>query len=306
MKYILRLFQKGKHIYVNSSGKPATKSHIKYAESLGIPPAYPFSMIFLNPDNLLVMSYDEAHRKQYIYCKEFLEKNAKRKFKNIQILIHHLPAIKTKIRKDIHKKDNKISQNALITKILLSCYLRIGSLNSVNTYEHYGISTLEKRHLLFKNNSVILKFVGKKGVVNNVRIDDGIIVSKLKQLVKNIKMKERVFQHSSACDVNQYLQLVNPELSTKMIRTYGANKLLLQSLSNIEEIPESERQRIITLNCHIDNVAQKLQNTRTVLKSSYIIPNLLNSFVNQPKKLLALTKKMKTDELLMLIIKKNT
>ena len=305
MKYILRLFQKGRHIFINSSGKPASPNHIKYAQSLGIPPAYPFSMIFLNPDDLLVMSYDEAGRKQYIYCKEFIEKNAKRKFKNIQIFIHHLPAIKKKISKDINKKDPKTFENALIIKILLSCYLRIGSNNSVNTYEHYGISTLEKRHLLFKNKNVILKFIGKKGVVNHVIINDNMIVTKLKQLVNTMKNKDRVFQHSSACDVNQYLQLVNPELSTKMIRTYGANKLLIESLSNIQNISNSQREKTITLNCHIDSVAHKLQNTRTVLKNSYIIPQLLTFFLNDTNKFLKLLKNMKPHELLLLIIRKN-
>ena len=78
-----------------------------------------------------------------------------------------------------------------------------------------------------------------------------------------------------------------------MIRTYGANILLLKSLKNIDEkqpIP-SERQKIILLNSHIETVACKLQNTKTILKSSYIIPGIVESFMKNHEAFLVKLKK---------------
>lgn len=307
MKFILRLRRGDSHIYVNQKGGNAKKGEIEYVKSLGIPPAYPFSMVFLNPDELLVMSYDEMGRKQYMYSKDFLEKNAIQKYKNIEVFIRNLSKIKQKVVRDLKSTQQSTFENALIIRILLSCYLRIGCNGSVSNYKHYGISTLQKKHLCFKSGNVHLKFIGKKGIENNVIIEDSKIVSSLKRLVKDKKPSESIFSNTNASDVNSYLQSVHPILSTKMIRTYGANKLLVESLSHIKKnmIPKTERQKTVLLNTHIDHVSQLLQNTRTVLKSSYIIPYLIQWFLRNPETFLETLSRKGTNEFIISIIRKN-
>lgn len=309
MSYIIRLLRgKTKHIYINSKGKPASNKSIEYAKTLAIPPAYPFSLIFLKPrNNTVVISYDDKGRKQYKYTEDFLKKNSAQKYKKLEFLINHISSIQRRSKGDL-KKGN---ENAIIIRILLECYLRIGSKNGVDNYDHYGISTLKKKHLRFGKmnggNVCNISFVGKKGVLNECVLKEQELVSKLKDIYLRKKKNEFLFEEATPSSVNAYLQDIYPILSSKMIRTYGANLLLLKSLRNVNPatINPSERQKKILINSHIEKVACTLQNTRTILKNSYIIPKLIEWFMKNHDTFFATLKRSTIHSFMLKLLKAN-
>jgi DNA topoisomerase-1 len=311
MNYIIRILRgKSKHIYIDKKGKQAKTKDIEYAKTLVIPPAYPFSVIFLNPKNnksngILAISYDDKGRKQYKYTQSFIQSGAEQKYKNLVFLIEHIDIINQRSKRDL-KSGN---ENAIIIRILLECYLRIGSKHGVNNYDHYGISTLKKKHIRFgKINGTqvcYISFVGKKGVLNECVLKEKGVVSKLKDIYLSTKKNDFLFNEATPASVNAYLQDIYPILSSKMIRTYGANYLLLKSLRNIDPklIQKSERQKKIFLNSHIEKVACTLQNTKTILKNSYIIPELMKRFMVNHDSFLATLKKKSIHQFLLTILR---
>jgi DNA topoisomerase-1 len=288
MKYVIRVRQNNKHLYLTPNGKNADHNIVQYVKSLHIPPAYPLSVIFLEYNNILAVSYDEMGRKQYKYTKDFSENNSKIKFEKLIDTIDGIQSLKNRTSRDINEKDIHIhnKETAIIARILLECYLRVGSRSGVKKYQHYGISTIEKRHLEFDGNICIINFIGKKGIENSCILRDPITINALKKLYSIAKTNHSmIFQYATNVNVNIYLQDVNPNISTKTLRTYGANYILLKSLKNIdiENLPKSERQKIMILNQHIDKVSSKLQNTRNVLKTNYLLPKITEWFMKNPE-----------------------
>ena len=104
-----------------------------------------------------------------------------KKYKNLGIFVENVEKIQTRSKRDL-KKGN---ENALIVRILLECYLRIGSKNGVQNYDHYGISTL-KKHIRFglDNGTPVcyLSFIGKKGIKNETTLKEKNVVSALKDI----------------------------------------------------------------------------------------------------------------------------
>jgi DNA topoisomerase-1 len=301
MKYIVRIRNKNDtHTYVTNDGKKANKKHIDYVKSLVIPPAYPLSVIFIEGqhDDIVSISYDEKGRKQYKYHTHFIEKNNDIKFDKLTDTIDNIQKLRNKTTRDITRKniDAQTKEIAIIVRIILETYLRIGSDIGVRDYEHFGISTLRKKHVKIKNNSVELSFIGKKGINNNAIIRDSILVSAIRELINNTLLNDdEIFKNANALNVNTYLKDVNRNITAKSIRTYGANAEFLKEIKKIEskDIPSSERGRKIIMHKCLDKASEKLQNTRAVLKKNYIIPQLIVRFMRNPETFVNTLKKTK-------------
>jgi DNA topoisomerase-1 len=304
MKYIIRIRNKDdSHTYILNNGSTPTKNDIEYAKSLVIPPAYPLSVIFCKNNNqqLLSLSYDDKGRKQYKYRPEIIKKNTQLKFEKLTDTISNIQNIKNKTTNDINYPNTDITtkESAIIIKIILESYLRIGSDNGVKNYEHFGISTILKKHINFtksgSNNILKIKFIGKKGVTNSTTIKDNIVIEYVQNIYDRLlHPDDTVFQNATPITVNNYLKDINPNITAKTIRTYGANEVLLKEMKKIkiDDIPNSERGKKILMNKCIDKVSEKLQNTRNVLKKNYIIPKLLDDFMSDTEKFLeSLSKK---------------
>ena len=164
--------------------KITDKKVIGYVDKLVIPPAWIHVIVYYSPTpryyKVLVTGIDEAGRKQYIYAPWWIKKAKNAKFCQMIEFAEKFPKIDHKInttlKGKIFTKDKII---AVIMKIIIHCNFRIGNIKYVNMYKSYGVSTLETRHVKIKGVETSIKFIGKKGVLNECLIKDKIIADNL-------------------------------------------------------------------------------------------------------------------------------
>ena len=227
---------------------PETLSRVK---KLVIPPAYTDIKIANNPNNYLqAVGIDDKGRKQYVYKKSFVDKQSKNKYCELK----HIGEKIIQIQKDVRALmlsdkpiDDKNKMIALIIYILNTCYFRIGNIHYFNEHQSHGVSTLQTKHLTFKNNKLEIEFIGKKGVLNTCSLDDALSVKLLKELYNLSKKEKRthnfLFYYRNKddknndelhlikpTDINNFLNQYHPDITLKMFRTWGANYIFLEEI----------------------------------------------------------------------------
>jgi len=251
--------------YVFSNNRKISNSKIlDYIKSLKIPPAYLNVHISDTPNaKILAYGYDSKGRKQVMYNKEFTEKQSQDKFKRYMRLRKSIKKINKQIDIDINGTDTKKKEIAMIIKLIINCGFRIGNAKYLKENNSYGLTTIEYKHLTFKDNSIEIEFIGKKGVLNKAVCEDKIIHD---YLLENKDVRTTVFSCSSS-DVNEYLKTLNNEITSKDLRTWNANELFLKFMKKTNKITDA-----------IKLVADKLHNTPAVCKKNYIDPILIEKF----------------------------
>ncbi len=274
------------------------KKILDYINSLpAIPPAYENVEIFYDSldktPKILYQAFDAAGRKQQIYSKKWREKADKEKFKALIDFGKKIPMISMDINKHmkspVNTKDKIVS---IILKIIMLCGFRIGQLKYQELYNSTGLSTLMKKHIKFKKDKMEIEFIGKKGVVNSCSIDDKEIIKHIEELIKNKNPRDHIFIYKenneekliNALDVNNWLKKYNPEFTSKMIRTYNSNAEFIAMSKKVDPNKLTETQRKKMVNEFIKEISCLINNTPTICKKSYIDPNLVKMFIENPRK----------------------
>ena len=223
-------------------------------KKLVIPPAWKMVQIAnSSKDKIQCIGIDDKNRKQYKYNPEYIKEQTINKY--YKCLIKFGKKINI-IREDVEKllRENK-SWNlektlAFIILILDKCHLRVGNEIYKETNMSYGITTLEKRHIIIKTNKVYLNFVGKKNVENSCVFEDKEIVKLFKSLYKkfNHKENESFFKYINnngdiynitSSHINDFLKNYG-RFSAKNFRTWGNELIIIYLLNNIKEINNNE------------------------------------------------------------------
>jgi len=259
---ITRSIVNGHFSYTNKNGQITNQNEIDRINKLRIPPAW--TNVVINSDknhDLLATGIDKSGKTQYIYNQKFIEENANRKFIRLGIFI----TVKNKITNFINSNKDYSSKNfipALLFEILFITSIRIGN----DIYNTYGLSNLEKRHIVFKSDGVYLKFVGKKSIKQSIHIPTkhSRVISALHFLYN--KRSTRIFGQITPVYLNNTLRdITGEDITCKDFRTYGANRLFI---TNVQKgIPVAEAIKI---------VAKELGNGSDICKKSYIIPELIH------------------------------
>lgn len=285
---------KNKNKYTDIAGKPITNAaHLEYAKSLVIPPAYRDVKIFIYPKgkipSIVFEGTDEAGRLQQIYSKEHREAADREKFQKLIRFGELLPEIFSNMEKDVREKDHTLDRAiALILKIVSKCYFRIGHEKYEKMYESHGISTLQRKHFYVRGDSAVeIKFVGKKGVLNECLIEDPLLVRQIIEYMKGKKPEDYVFVHGGervrAIEINDYLKKYDPDFTSKMFRTFDTNTLLIQFLGNRDrptKLSLKERKHLITES--MQEISQCVNNTPAICKKSYANADLIELYLEDP------------------------
>lgn len=304
------IFRKGikdKWTYHDKNGTQIkTPEILEYIKSLVIPPAYKDVQIFYEKNKtpkMLYFGYDDKGRKQQIYSQKWRQEADANKFALLIDFGHKLPQMMLKMMdsityegRDPEKRKNKLI--AIILRITSLCGFRIGQLKYHKLYNSTGMSTLQKKHIKPVSKGLEIKFVGKKGMLNECIMDDAIIVTELKKLMQDKAPNDFLFTYTvkngdiveekmlNAIEVNNWLKEYNPEFTTKLFRTFDVNERLIESLMALGESPSklSVTQRKKNIVEIIKNISCTINNTPAICKKSYISPELLNLYINHPKK----------------------
>ena len=298
--------KKGKNfIYLRKNVEIKDAKILERIKKLVIPPAWRDVVIADKPtDKVQCIGYDDKNRKQYKYNQEYIDKQTKDKYYKSLI---DFGLVINKIREDIEKILRKREWNlekliAFIIFVVDNSHLRIGNEKYKDENESYGITTLERRHIIIKTNSVILNFIGKKGVENSCKLTDKRIVNLFKSLDKEFKPEEdegffkyyggnnKIYSINSL-HINDFLKNYG-DFSAKIFRTWTANEFIIKYLYNIvfqiKDVDKSYIESLSDKNCAviinkcIDQVSEKLNNTRAICKKSYICNDIFDDFKESP------------------------
>jgi len=306
---------------------------IEKIKELKIPPAYE-NVTILNNKKIIAYGYDSKNRKQVLYHPSFVATQNIKKYNKISASIKFFSKLKKKVSEDLNGNgggNEKTMAIAVIISLILSCGFRIGNKKYEKDNNSVGLTTLKYKHLAFKENKVIIDFIGKKGVRNVAECDNKRIYDYLyhKQATamsnaKDIKdiQDTYIFNYDggersegseankviSSSDVNEYLRVISDPYSiiitTKDLRTWNANMLFLTYYRKLQKLRKrTSKRREATdgktevaeaaaaaeaktakevekdIKKAIEMVAEKLHNSYSICKKSYIDPKIIDELL---------------------------
>ena len=320
MPGIYRKGTPGKFYYVDRHGdRIKDEKDLERIKKLVLPPAW--KEVWISPKKngyLQATGIDAAGRKQYRYHSDWTSRKSDHKYFRLLEFGKALPNARRQIAKDLRRKNfDERKVLAICSEVMQKTLIRIGNETYKRAYGSYGLSTLKDQHFKQDGVKATLSFVGKKGVKQEIKLNDKNLIKLVKQC-KDIPGQE-LFQFYTngkahkAIDsgmVNNYIrEVTNCDFTAKDFRTWGGTLEALKQLACFtDQYPEMSKKKIIVE--VLDVVAAKLGNTRAVCKSSYVYPLLLDTFekegLNKYLKKINSTTSVENDEKVLLQFLKET
>jgi DNA topoisomerase-1 len=271
------------------------KKILNYITDLVIPPAYEDVTIFYESSpKILFEGFDAKGRKQQIYSKSHKKKSMKKKFLNLLDFGKVLPQIHNDINKYV--KNSKFTKNkiiSLIIKIVMICGFRIGNLKYQKLYNSFGISNIFKNHIKMEGKQMVIKFIGKKGVLNECIITNDDLIKEINKLISKKKENDYVFTYDNengetnvikAIEINKWLKSYHENITSKAFRTWDTNILFIEYMRKEDPLKLTipKRKKIVVSALKV--ISCQINNTPTICKKEYLHGDLFELYINHPKK----------------------
>lgn len=283
--FITRKIIKDKFEYYYLGKQVKNEKILNRIRKLHIPPKWNNIKISISETEYLqATGQDDKKRTQYIYHPVWIALSKIEKYDRLKSFSKKLLLLKnsvdTKLKGKIDLSDKEFIIT-LIIKILLETHSRIGNDYFAEENNTYGLTTLLKKHVTIENDIIYISFIGKKGIkqsfdfVNKTCSD---IITGLKKIPGNRLFKTTNGDIITSNDINNYLKVImEGEFTAKDFRTYAANNLFLKFI-----LKPSCTQTIKHINNCYDKVAEELHHTRSVCKSSYVMPIISEKYLENP------------------------
>jgi len=286
---ILQRLDDGKG-YIDEKGAAVKDPVIlEYLKKLVIPPNYRDVQIFYDPltqPKILYQGYDSKNRLQRIYSPKWAALRKEKKFCDLIQFCQQFSRMIQTIDELVASPDiTKAKCIAMVLKLIMLCYFRIGNRKYKELYGSFGAMTILKKHISWTPaGEVYISFPGKKGVVNTCSLADAKYIAALRTFMA--APGEELFTYPKdgkltplkAIDVNKWLAKFDSLITSKDFRTYDANILLITELkkySGTSAINARKKHAIRS----IAAVSEKLHNTPAILKKEYANIGIISMFV---------------------------
>jgi DNA topoisomerase IB len=282
--------RKGNFRYVDSRGKETADSEkLARIESLVIPPAWRDVWISPRPRaKLQAIGIDRAGRRQYLYHPEYRAQQEQEKFDKLVRFAERLPDLRKAMSR--HLSGEELTPEwtcALALRLINLGWFRVGTERYARTTRTFGITTLRKGHVRVRGSRISFRYRGKHRVrVRTAIVDDSLAVA-MKELLASPGGR-RLFRYrrdGALCNLtgatlNEYIaDHMGEEFTAKDFRTWGGT--LLAAIALAEHGPtetETEAKRVVANVMRA--VGEKLGNTPTVARSSYVSPAVVEQYLD--------------------------
>ena len=274
--------------YRDADGSVVDASTRAWIQALAIPPAWTDVWISPDPDgHLLATGIDARGRKQYRYHAAYRRRRDDRKYERIAAFGAALPRLRRQVDADLRRHGlPREKVVAAVVALLDETSLRVGNERYARDNRSYGLTTLRSRHATAGSRSVRLRFKGKSGRQVDVGLQDrrlASVVSRCQDLPG-----QRLFQYEDpetgdwqpvmSDDVNDYIQAaIGDEFSAKDFRTWHGTLAAFEALARGER-PAGKRRQAAAVVAAVDEVAERLGNTRAVARQAYVHPAVDRAF----------------------------
>ena len=256
--------------------------------ALAIPPAWTDVWICPEPGgHIQATARDVRGRKQYRYHSSYRDACDSSKFRRMLEFSEILPRLRERVERDLRGADLSRRQLlATVVRLLDKTLIRVGNDEYARENRSFGLTTLRRRHVEVKGAMVRFSFRGKSGVEHNVALAD-LRLARIIQRCQDLPGTE-LFQYLDAWgkrqaissdDVNAHLrEITGRDITAKDFRTWGGTMqaaVALRSMGPAASRREADRNIVRA----IDQVSERLGNTRAVCRKYYVHPALLEAYL---------------------------
>lgn len=276
-------------VYRNVRGRVIRDaSTLQRIRKLAIPPAYTDVWICpLANGHLQATGKDARGRKQYRYHADWKAVRDDTKFTRLLAFGKVLPSLRDRVEVDMRLPGlPREKVLATVIKLLETTLIRVGNREYQMQNKSFGLSTLQDRHVVVEGSRIRFRFLGKSKVRHDITLSE----RRLASIVRSCQdlpgqqlfqyLDEQGQQHPvTSTDVNQYLrEITGKAFTAKDFRTWAGTVLATLALQEFEAIDSATAARHNIVEA-VSRVAQRLGNTPTVCRKSYIHPAVLDSYL---------------------------
>ncbi|MBD64872.1 MAG: DNA topoisomerase [Halobacteriovoraceae bacterium] len=274
--------------YQYEKGRTLKKESLKdWIKSLAIPPAWKNVWIDTDKDaKIHAWGRDSKNKKQYIYNDNWRSQREAAKFDRIIEFADKLTHMRRVTAQ--HLRDKTLTKRkvlACMTRLLDEAYFRAGSKYYAKEHGTYGLTTLRSKHLDISKDHIEFHYQGKSGKEQKKMIEADKLIQVIEELdeLKGYRIFKYINQNNEIKsldrdDLNQYIKkLMGDDFTAKDFRTWAGTFLAATLLDKLD-LPKKSMKQKKEINKVIDKVALHLGNTRSIAKSSYIDPRVIQLY----------------------------
>ncbi len=269
--------------YFDASGRRIVNAAlIERCRRLAVPPAW--TAVWISPranSHLQATGRDARGRKQYRYHIDWRAVRDRTKFENMSAFGAGLSELRARVLAELARDELDLERViAAIVRLLDRTGLRVGNDSYLRDNHTSGLTTVSKKHVTLHGREIELDFPGKGGKV----WQGSLLAPRVARVVAQCQgiPGYRLFKYRDAAhkvrtvgsaEINRWLHELtgNAELTAKDFRTWHACTLFIQAA--LKTPPDAKPASLKAL---LTRVANELGNTPTILKKSYIHPNLID------------------------------
>jgi DNA topoisomerase-1 len=257
-------------------------------ENLKVPPAWEDARIARSPSaKVQAIGYDSAGRLQYLYHPKYRERKEQEKFERILRFSEALPRMRHTTSAHLRRKElDREKVLATMTRLMNAAYFRVGDERCARKNRTYGIATLRRKHLRVEGDTMVFEYTGKWGQVQRKVVTD----ARLRRIVEECAALPgyEIFKYldesgevrgAKARDLNAYVkEVMGEEFTPKDFRTWAGTlfaAVKLAELGATEDLEQAEKNVLEA----VDEVAQRLGNTRDIARASYVSPRVIDHYM---------------------------
>ncbi|MBB4052094.1 DNA topoisomerase-1 [Devosia subaequoris] len=266
--------------YVDDNDRHPRASELVRIRALAIPPAW--NDVWICKDgcgHIQATGRDERGRKQYRYHVAWTEHRNASKFDTLAAFSKVLPALRQQVQSDLRRRSFTYERvTASVVWLLDNSLIRVGNPAYARDNQSFGLTTLRHRHIDITGSTLHFHFKGKSGKQWRLQLADRRIANVVRSLQD--MPGQHLFQYEgeeglcaiTSRDVNDYIAaFAGPDFTSKHFRTWAATVRAFGLFSTLG-LPETKSATARAINSVIDQVADRLGNTRTVCRQCYVHP----------------------------------
>ncbi len=289
---ITRAREQGGFRYLDPSGAEITQQDVlDRIRALRIPPAWEHVWISPEPTgHIQVTGVDSKGRTQYLYHRLWREQRDAQKFSHMLRFASALPALRAAALDDLrHRRLSRERVAAGAVRLIDLGLFRIGGERYAELDHHFGVTTLQKRHVRLTRDGMMFDYLAKAGKERTIVVRDPVVLPTVRALARTDNDLEALFcyEHGGGWQVlhshqvNNYIAIRSGgHFTAKEFRTWNATVLMALVLAAAGPSPSQRgRQRVVTSS--VREVARWLGDTPAVARGSYIDPRLISRYESE-------------------------
>jgi DNA topoisomerase-1 len=276
--------------YEDSRGNAITDpAKLERIETLAIPPAW--REVWISPRanaKLQATGVDAAGRRQYLYHPEYRARQEQAKYDKLVRFAEHLPDLRKALAKELQGEEFTPEWTcALAVKLINLGWFRVGSERYAKRYRTFGITTLNKSHVSVRGSRVAFRYRGKHRVWVRTALVDADLAAAMKALL-SLEGGRRLFRYRAEDELvnlndrklNEFIrERMGEDFTAKDFRTWGGTLIAAIALAE-RGIPDTETEAKRIVAGVMRTVGERLGNTPTVARSSYVSPAVVEQYLD--------------------------